>query len=155
MKKVLAACYHDQYLALVVLAGGSLYDWRRHRLPAKAKPKVGSLIAQLAANYGITDVVVDPRQRIRLPRGIVPRHLSLADAKDRLLPDHIRPTHSMVIQQLVQRNRWMQPLATIAPVTGRVSMTKPWQTAILLSCVLALAHHAQTGEHGQSLFNNH
>jgi len=138
--KTMAICYHEGFLALIIVRRGAVFDWRRYRVMRSQRSRFAALIARFASEYRMTSVVLDPRQRIRLPRTITPHYLSLREAKRTLLPNGARPTHRAVVQHLADRCPTLRPLISVAAATGTVSVTKRWQMALLLAAALGFAH---------------
>lgn len=153
----LVACYRSPWLALVPFKGDQVLEVRTRRIRGlQADRTVDTMVAQLASDYAVTGIIIEPESRLEVAAqraGLHIRLLSLAEAKATLLDDGEGQTHQRLFRHLVRKHPALQRLASILPVTGSVSTTdrRGQVTLIAVALGLAAAQQADRLVEGQPL----
>lgn len=139
----LAACYRATYLGVAVLSGSQLLEVRRHRILNKRqrRAELAALLTQLAHDYAITDIVVEPNSVLcdaACSTGLSVQTLSLAWAKEVLVPTKPCSTLPEVCEHLLWRYPRLHRLICRTPATRRLDVAERSSTATLLAVALGV-----------------
>jgi hypothetical protein len=140
---LLAVCYRSGYITLAVFADGELAEVRTKRLRDQRTKTMAmkSLIRRFALDYAVDTVVVEPENVLDdLVRtlGLPSMKLTLAEAKEYLLPDSERPTHSALYELLSKQGSPFRRLVNINPKNNNL-ITQQWRLVSLFPVALGLA----------------
>jgi|GEM_PF-3105012 len=137
MANVLVAIIErNQTIAGVVMTPTEVLDMRR-RSRAKGA-SVQEVVLELVRDYNGNTVVLEPRMKIELPPELQVIHLSLADAKRRLLGSTAE-TNRELLRHTVACYPRLANIVQVLPATGGVAMSERWRTAPLFAIALGLA----------------
>lgn len=138
---VFAACYRSEHLVLVVTRNGTLYDWRRHRVRARNRERIGRLIDAMASDHRLASVVVEARLRRKVPQPLRANGLEFERAAHVVLR---RPVtrQAELFCHLIETRRDLRPLVALPKKPGG---RRPWQAAFLIAAALAQAWEVLAG----------
>lgn len=138
----LAICQRFGVLALAVVASDQLLEVRRtFKGNNDATGQEMMSLQDLAHDYGLTDVVVEPGCTLcsnLAHTGLNQQILTLEEAKLRLL-GKLGATHAELCQRLIQDHQKLARFVTILPLTGRVAMSQRRRIVSLLAVAMGLA----------------
>jgi len=148
----LAACVRFNILGLAVVSANGIVEAKRRCLyhggsRQTVQDFATPAILNLANDYDISVVVVEPGSTVSRwceVAGLQTAQLTIAEAKQVLLPGDASASHAVLFQHLVKTNSKLKNIVTILPATGNVAMTQRWRIAPLLAVALGLAA-VQTG----------
>jgi len=99
-------------------------------------------VLDMMRDYHVSAVVVEPDCALLpwLKAKKIPVHcLTNNDVKSALLPSSQTPTLAQMYSHLVTRFPKLRNICTVLPSTGKVAMSRRWQTTVLRSVAFALA----------------
>ena len=144
---ILAVCLRFNMLGLAVVSQHEIIEVRRrclyHAKPMERPQDFASrAIAELASDYGLSVVVVEPDSQIQAwlkKTNLSSQIMSLDIAKELVLPEDEPHTHPYLCRHLVNEFPVLRNIATVLPATGNVAMTQRWRVVPLLAVALGVA----------------
>lgn len=143
----LVACLRFGVLGIALVSPNDVLEVRRRSVCHR--PSGQSLrsfllepVLDMMSDYGVTSVVVETDSvllRWLKVKKVTAHCLTISEVKSILLPRTANPTIPHLYSHLVTRFPKLKNVCTVLPATGRVAMSRRWQTTVLRAVAFGLA----------------